>query len=198
MPTAETPDPKAAALAERDTLTLSSESPEQTYQLGRQLGQLLAAGDVVGLMGDLGAGKTLFTRGVGDGMGVDPRFRVASPTFTLINEHPGPLRLIHVDLYRLDDLDEMFEIGLFDYLGGDGACLVEWFERLAGEEPRERLELCLEATGDESRRITAGAFGERHARLLSAWVAAAEGADEHKDQSDQREDESDKQEEEAR
>lgn len=185
---------------ERDGLTLSSASPDQTYELGRKLGALLAAGDVVGLLGDLGAGKTLFTRGVGVGMGADPRYRVASPTFTLINEHPitasdsgadagpRPNKLIHVDLYRLDDLDEMFEIGLFDYLGGDGACLVEWFERLAGEEPAERLELRLEATGDESRRIVARAFGERHQRLLEAWVAAndQQANDQQANESDQR------------
>ncbi|PID38521.1 MAG: tRNA (adenosine(37)-N6)-threonylcarbamoyltransferase complex ATPase subunit type 1 TsaE [Proteobacteria bacterium] len=172
---------------------LESASPEQTYELGRRLGTLLAAGDVVGLCGDLGAGKTLFTRGVGVGMGADRRYRVASPTFTLINEHPRvasdadlagrPKKLVHVDLYRLEELDEMVEIGLFDYLGGDGACLVEWFDRLAGEEPAERLELRLEATGDERRRLTARAFGERHRQLLQAWLHEhrqdrGEGADE--------------------
>lgn len=160
------PTPESAAL--------QSDGPESTFGFGRRLGELLAPGDVVGLVGDLGAGKTLFTRGVAAGLGSDVRFGVSSPTFTLINEHPGPLPLIHVDLYRLDDVDEMVEIGLFEHFGGPGACLVEWFDRLAAaEQPRDRLELALEIVGDTERRLVARSYGERHDRLLASWMAAA-------------------------
>lgn len=151
---------------------VQSGSTEETIALGDALGRLLRAGDVVGLLGDLGAGKTHFVRGVGEGMGVDPRYTISSPTFTLINEHPGPVMLVHVDLYRLEEIDEMVEVGLFDYLGAGGACLVEWFDRLAGEEPRERLELSLEVVDEDRRRLDARAFGARHGDLLRGWRRA--------------------------
>ncbi len=155
-------------VAEGD-LTLHSDGPEETFALGRALGMLLAPGDVVGLLGDLGAGKTLFAQGVAQGLDVDPRYRVASPTFTLINEYPGRVPLNHIDLYRLSDIDEMVEIGLFELLGGRGASLIEWFERLEEARPDDRLEIEIIATGDEYRKITVRAVGVRHRVLLAAW-----------------------------
>ncbi|MCK5796280.1 MAG: tRNA (adenosine(37)-N6)-threonylcarbamoyltransferase complex ATPase subunit type 1 TsaE [Deltaproteobacteria bacterium] len=155
-------------VAEGD-LTLQSDGPEETFALGRALGLLVAPGDVVGLLGDLGAGKTLFAQGVAQGLDVDPRYRVASPTFTLINEYPGRVPLNHIDLYRLSDIDEMVEIGLFELLGGRGVCLVEWFERLEEACPEDRLEIEIVATGDEHRKMSVHAVGVRHRALLAAW-----------------------------
>ena len=170
VPESSTVDVKVDSKQAQDVL--QSDGPDSTFELGRRLGELLAPGDVVGLVGDLGAGKTLFTQGVAAGLGCDPRYRVSSPTFTLINEHPGELPLIHVDLYRLDDVDEMVEIGLFEHFGGPGVCLVEWFDRLdPAERPRDRLELALEIVGDTERQLVARGCGERHERLLASFLA---------------------------
>jgi tRNA threonylcarbamoyladenosine biosynthesis protein TsaE len=153
--------------------SLTSDSPEQTFALGERLGRLVSAGDVIGFHGDLGAGKTLFAGGVARGLEVPSDYRVASPTFTLINEYPGREPLAHIDLYRLSEIDEMVEIGLFHYLGGAHVSLVEWFERLeVSERPEQRLELTFTVTGDETRQINASAHGERHAALLAAWIDA--------------------------
>ena len=156
---------------------LISEGPEATAAAGRALGRCLQAGDIVGLHGDLGAGKTQFARGVSEGLAADPRFPVCSPTFTLINEHPGRLTLYHIDLYRLTGIDEMLEIGLFDLLDSEspGVCLVEWMERLGDELPAQRLDLAFQIVGDDRRELRVEAFGSRAAALLACWRAALVG-----------------------
>ena len=102
-------------------------SPEQTEQLGQRLGAVLTAGAVVAFTGDLGAGKTAFTRGLARGLGIAGS--VTSPTFTIVNEYDGGrLPLFHFDMYRLSSSDELFEIGWEDYLARGGVCAVEWSE----------------------------------------------------------------------
>lgn len=147
-------------------------SVEETEALGQALGQVAKPGDIVGLSGDLGAGKTQFTRGVARGLDADERYRVVSPTFTLINEHPGRVKLIHVDLYRLSDPEEMMEIGLFDYMGGDGICVIEWFERLEEDRPSEYLSITMEAIDDEVRIFTIEGSTDRYRQRISDWLSA--------------------------
>lgn len=143
-------------------------APEATLALGERLGRLLAAGDFVGLVGDLGAGKTLFVRGVARGLGVAPG-QVQSPTFTLVNSYGGGrVPLHHADLYRLANLDELYATGYFDLLEGAGAMLVEWPERIAGAMPPERLELRFERSSETGRRLHARALGLRAETLLRA------------------------------
>src|SRR5258705_7953600 len=101
---------------------VDSDSPDETAALGERLGRVLEAGDVVALIGDLGAGKTAFVQGMARGLEVTSQ-RVASPTFTLVNEHPGRVPLYHIDLYRLTRADELVEIGFEEYLGGDGVAV---------------------------------------------------------------------------
>ena len=102
-------------------------SPEQTEQLGQRLGEALPAGAVVAFTGDLGAGKTAFTRGLARGLGIPGQ--VTSPTFTVVNEYEGGrLPLFHFDMYRLSGSDELFDIGWEDYLARGGVCAVEWSE----------------------------------------------------------------------
>jgi tRNA threonylcarbamoyladenosine biosynthesis protein TsaE len=150
-----------------DALELNSDGPETTHRLGRSLGPHLAPGDVIALVGTLGAGKTVFAQGVAAGLGVDEG--VTSPTFTLINEYAGRLPLYHVDLYRLAGPVDAGAIGLEEYLGGDGVALVEWPERAPALLPDDHLvvALYLGAT-PESRRLHVAATGERHRRLLAA------------------------------
>jgi tRNA threonylcarbamoyladenosine biosynthesis protein TsaE len=148
-------------------------SAGETQRLAGALGALVRAGDVVALDGELGAGKTCFVQGLASGLGVPANARVASPTFTLVNEHHGGrLVLYHVDLYRLERRDELEQIGLAEILGGPGVCAVEWMERFPEFAPRDRLALTLTITGDEARSVRAQAYGAAEP-LLDAWAAAA-------------------------
>jgi tRNA threonylcarbamoyladenosine biosynthesis protein TsaE len=147
----------------------SSASPEETHRLGVALGERLRAGDVVLLRGELGAGKTAFVQGLARGFGVPAERRVASPTFTLVNEHAGRAPLYHIDLYRIDDPSELEEIGMRDYFSGRGVAVVEWAERLDRFVPADRVELAILITGAESREISARAVGPRSSEILEGW-----------------------------
>lgn len=106
-----------------------SHSEEETEALGEELGRRVPAGTVIAFTGDLGAGKTAFTRGLARGLGIEGR--VTSPTFTIVNEYPGGrLPLFHFDMYRLDSSDELFDIGWEEYLDRGGVCAVEWSENV--------------------------------------------------------------------
>ena len=109
-------------------MTITTNSPEQTELLGKKLAARLNPGDVIAYYGDLGAGKTAFTRGLARGLGC--RGRVTSPTFTIVNEYEGDIPLFHFDLYRLGSSDELFDIGWDDYLARGGVCAVEWSENV--------------------------------------------------------------------
>jgi tRNA threonylcarbamoyladenosine biosynthesis protein TsaE len=153
-------------------IELTSASPEETRAIGERLGSVLAAGDVVLLYGDLGAGKTALVQGLAVGLGVPRERRVASPTFTIVNEHAGRVPLYHVDLYRLEALAEMEEIGLPEYLEGPGVAVVEWAERLGLLVPDERLDVRIDIAGETSRRLSLTAFGARPLACLSAFGQA--------------------------
>ena len=133
-------------------MEFTTHSPQETESLGQKLGQILPAGTVIAYRGDLGAGKTAFTRGLARGLGItDP---VTSPTYTIVNEYlGGRLPLFHFDMYRLQSSDELFDIGWEDYLERGGVCAVEWSENVA-EAMEGALVVSIEKTGEESRRIT--------------------------------------------
>jgi len=118
-----------------------SHSTEETEALGYQLAEYLRPGDVIAYYGDLGAGKTAFTRGLARGLGCTGR--VSSPTFTIVNEHEGRLPLFHFDMYRLGDEEELFDIGWEDYLRRGGVCAVEWSERVEGALPAEAITITI-------------------------------------------------------
>ncbi|HZH02331.1 MAG TPA: tRNA (adenosine(37)-N6)-threonylcarbamoyltransferase complex ATPase subunit type 1 TsaE [Myxococcaceae bacterium] len=152
-------------------MTFESRSPEETFALGVALGKRLRAGDFVGLVGDLGAGKTQFVRGVAEGAGV-PRAEVSSPTFAIVQPYAGRLTLHHADLYRLETADELYATGYFDLLDGDGALLVEWVDRIAAAVPADALILSFSAPGETLRRLQAAVTGSRSAALLAVWEEA--------------------------
>ena len=130
-----------------------SHSPEETEQLGEQLGRTLRPGSVVAYRGDLGMGKTAFTRGLARGLGCT--CRVTSPTFTIVNEYSGALPLFHFDMYRLDSSDDLFDIGWEDYLSRGGVCAVEWSERVEDAMPDDTLWVSIaRGTGENDRIIT--------------------------------------------
>jgi tRNA threonylcarbamoyladenosine biosynthesis protein TsaE len=159
-------------LMQTESHAFSTRSARQTFDLGLLLGEALLPGDVVALIGDLGAGKTQLVRGACEGARVPPR-EVASPTFAIVATYHGRIPIHHADLYRLADEDELHATGFFDLLGGAGAVLVEWADRIPGALPAERLDVRLEhAAAPSTRRVTLVATGERHRALARALVAA--------------------------
>jgi len=146
-----------------------SHSLEETQQLAARLGELARAGDLVCLQGELGAGKTSFVQGVGRGLGIADS--IHSPTFILANEHRGGrLPLYHIDLYRVESVDEAIGFGLDDYLAGDGVVVIEWAEKIRDALPRERLWITFQHIGENERQITFDAAGARYAELLMSFV----------------------------
>lgn len=160
---------------------LRSASLEETQRLGMLLGTLARAGDVILLDGDLGAGKTAFTQGIGLGLGIGAT--INSPTFTILKEYEGRLPLYHFDLYRIDDPEEIASLGFDDYFDGEGVCVVEWAER--GEEPGavpassasywpgRWLRVRFTRLSPNERTLQLSALGERGRALLADFVAAA-------------------------
>lgn len=132
-------------------MRITTNSADETVALGERLGKLLRPGDVLALSGDLGAGKTTLTRGIAVGLGVEAD--IHSPTFTLIHEHPGPVPLYHIDLYRLSSEQEAEWIGIEDYLYGDGVTIIEWAETARSLLPVGRLDIEMKMTGDSDREL---------------------------------------------
>jgi tRNA threonylcarbamoyladenosine biosynthesis protein TsaE len=154
-------------------LQVRSTSHEQTRRLGAALGELLAAGDVVLLSGELGAGKTAFAQGIGAGLGVAGT--INSPTFTIVKEYAGRLPLYHFDLYRIEEPDELFALGFDDVFGGEGVAVVEWAERGEDEEmgaawPECWLRVELRATAPNERTLRVTAAGARGHELLATFA----------------------------
>lgn len=150
--------------------SIISRSPAATLALGAALGRLLDPGDFVGLVGELGAGKTLFVRGVAEGAGVD-RSQVSSPSFAIISAYRGRLTLYHADLFRLRDYDEVYATGFTDLPGADGAIVVEWLDRVPRAALREMLLVSFETLGGQRRRLNAQAYGARYCALLQQWLS---------------------------
>ena len=131
-----------------------STSVEMTEKLGEAIGKAVSSGDVITLDGDLGAGKTAFTRGLARGMGLSSR--VTSPTFTIVNEYndkDGNPRLFHFDTYRLNSCDDFYDAGLDEYFERDGVCAIEWSSVIKEALPAERIALSISGNGNE-REIT--------------------------------------------
>jgi tRNA threonylcarbamoyladenosine biosynthesis protein TsaE len=136
---------------------------EATEQLGSQLASLLRKGDLVALHGELGAGKTCLVRGLSKGLGLKEGL-VASPSYSLINEYPGPVSLFHIDCYRLHLEEEIEELGLEEYMDGRGITAIEWAERI-NHLPDDRLEISIRITGPTGRLIRIEAYGEIAQRM---------------------------------
>ena len=133
-------------------MTYITNSPEQTEALGQALGQSLKGGEIVAYTGDLGAGKTAFTRGLARGLGIT--MAVTSPTYTLVNEYTGGrLELFHFDMYRLGSSDDLFDIGWDDYLLRGGVCAVEWSENVS-DAMEDAIWVRIQRLDDDTRSIT--------------------------------------------
>lgn len=158
--------PEHTQPAQFTPLAITSADVERTRALGKQLGALVQPGDVIALQGDLGAGKTNFTQGIAQGLGITED--VNSPTFILANEYfSGRLPLYHIDAYRVADAAEADAFGLDDYLNGDGVTVIEWAERVRAALPKHTLWVVFEYRGENERALEFHAFGARSRTLLS-------------------------------
>lgn len=139
-------------------ITFISEEEAHTEAIASSLADIVQAGDVITLTGELGVGKTHFTKGLAKGLGITER--VTSPTFTIVKEYEGRLPLYHLDVYRLEHSDE--DIGFDEYFYGDGVAVIEWTQFIEAFLPEEYLSITIERTGDTAREITVEAVGKKY------------------------------------
>jgi tRNA threonylcarbamoyladenosine biosynthesis protein TsaE len=156
-------------------LTIDVSDLAGTGAFGRRLGSLLFPGAVVALVGPLGAGKTHLTRAIAEGLGVVNPAAVTSPTFVLIQEYPGPVPVYHFDAYRLSGPREFAELGAEEYFAGDGVCVVEWADKVAGVLPADHLRVEITPTGPTARRFAVTAGGSRSAAVLAGLASPQPG-----------------------
>ena len=145
-----------------------SRSAEHTRRLGNSLGKLLQGGEIIGLVGELGTGKTCFVRGLTEGLEVSQGTWIRSPTFTLVNEYHGRLPIYHIDLYRIESTDELEELNLREYLYSNGVSLIEWFEYFPAGEVDDHLEIQLAYREGSKRQVTFIPYGARYEELVDA------------------------------
>ncbi len=154
---------------------LTTNSAEETRQVGVLLGRLFEPGDILCMYGDLGAGKTALSQGVALGLNVNEH--VTSPTFTLINEYQGRIPLYHMDVYRLGGPDEMDDLGYEEYFYGDGVTLVEWANLVKEALPAERLDLQIIKRGDNERLLRFIPWGKRYNILVEELLKLVRAGD---------------------
>jgi len=149
------------------TTTLST-SDQETIKLGRKLGSLLTDGDVIALVGDLGSGKTLFTKGLALGLGISPDTVITSPSFALVNEYEGNYRFYHIDLFRLESLSELISVGLEEYLYNGSIVAIEWANRWTEILPEQRIEIEFVIIDDHRREITLSGHHPRAIKIIES------------------------------
>lgn len=132
-------------------MKLISRSPEETKEIGFRLGRTLKPGDVVCLYGEFGSGKTIMVKGIAESLGINER-DITSASFVIIAEYPGRVPFYHIDLYRIEG-ENIGELGLREYLGGDGIAAIEWAEKAESEAPEGAIKINLKITGEKEREI---------------------------------------------
>ena len=143
----------------------TSHTAKQTQKFGVHMGELALPGDIFLLVGDLGTGKTCLTQGIAWGLGI--KEYAASPSFMLVRELNGRLPLYHIDLFRLDNIEEIIELGLDEYLYGNGVCVVEWAEKGLATLPKEHLLIEISYLSDTERRFRLKPSGQRYKVVIS-------------------------------
>ena len=147
---------------------ITTRTPDETQKLGKTIGKWIEHPLVIGLTGDLGSGKTAFVQGLAEGLEVPGEYYITSPTFTLINEYPGRFPLFHIDLYRLDGISDLEDIGLDELLYDQAVIAIEWAEKISDDLPAEHLTMTFEITDDDYRRISLIAYGHNLVNLIKA------------------------------
>jgi tRNA threonylcarbamoyladenosine biosynthesis protein TsaE len=147
-------------------VVVKTKSSAETIRTGKSIGSRLLPGDVVALVGELGAGKTQFIKGMATGVGVGKPAYISSPSFTLINEYPGKIPFYHIDLFRLEWEKEAEELGLEDYFQSEGITAIEWADKIPALLPKEMLLIHLAYTGKNTRSIELIGKGKRYQKIL--------------------------------
>jgi len=167
---------QVAPILNARSLDFISHSEAQTRRLGARLAALLQGGDVICLVGELGTGKTCLAQGIGQGLGIEGP--ITSPSFTLVNEYrqqQARLPFYHIDLYRIQEVQETLTLGLDEYFYGDGVCVVEWADRAAEALPTEHLWIELRHIVETKRGLLMKPVGERYEELLREFKQRAFG-----------------------
>jgi tRNA threonylcarbamoyladenosine biosynthesis protein TsaE len=150
-------------------MIIESKTAAMTRRVGEAIGNGLQPADIILLAGPLGAGKTTLVQGMAKGLGITGS--VMSPTFVLARELEGRLKMYHVDLYRLEKMPEITDLGLDDYLYGDGVTVIEWADRAEALWPEDHLRIDLEYDGDKARKLKVTAHGKRYHKMMDALAA---------------------------
>lgn len=148
-------------------LFVTATSPSATQDLGKRIGEKLSPGSVVALIGELGCGKTCFTKGLCAGLGI-PKREVNSPSFAFVNEYKGRIPVFHADLYRAEDMATILEVGILDYLlkAESGVAVIEWAERILSLLPDSYLQVNFSVLSSRKRQLTFVGYGERFSGLI--------------------------------
>ncbi len=161
-------------MGEHAELTLTSTGPKHTEAIGRFVGESLSPGCALALIGTLGAGKTMFARGVAFGNRITADCTVSSPTFALVNEYPGTLTLFHLDAYRLSGGLELDALGFDEMCESGGAVMVEWADRVEECIPADHLRIDFEVCAEDTRTLQFTAHGERSTQIVEKLERAAQ------------------------
>ncbi len=156
-------------------MVIYTQSATETVQIGKRIGKLLRAGDVIALVGELGSGKTHLIKGLAAGVGVERSHRITSPSFTLIHEYQGRIPFFHVDLFRLATEEEAEELGLEEYFVRGGVTAIEWADKIPQLLPKELIWINLRSLGEEARVIRLRGKGKR----CEEWVKGLSHSGQH-------------------
>ena len=149
-----------------ESIEITTGSPEETRLLGEIIGQSIDQKMTISLSGDLGAGKTVFVQGLARGLDVPSDYYITSPTYTIVNEYPGRLKLFHADLYRISDAAELFDIGFEEFYEANGVIAIEWSDRLASGELAEDLAVSISTVDDLTRKFILFFYGRGKTNLI--------------------------------
>lgn len=145
-------------------LRFETNNARETEQLGMAIGRALKGGEVIAMTGDLGAGKTTLTKALAKSLGIDEH--VTSPTFTIVNEYEGRLKLFHFDVYRIGDIEEMYDLGFEEYIYGDGVSIIEWSNLIKEILPEDTINIEILASRENTRIINLSGKGKKFDNLV--------------------------------
>lgn len=145
-------------------LKIKTNNAKETEQLGRLIGESLIGGEIIAMTGDLGAGKTTMTKSIAKGLNIDEH--ITSPTFTIVNEYDGRLKLFHFDVYRIGDIEEMYDIGYEEYFYSGGVCIIEWANLIEEILPKNTINIEIYSLDENKREIMITGKGDKFNHIV--------------------------------